>query len=584
MRKNDKNLRVILMLLAVVLAIVAGLLLRGEGEDDMTMTYSEVISAVQEGKVKKITTNSDSHTFMVYLKEDEDEEKNELEMMYVMVAPNIDEFTSFIAEEIKKGNDVDFEVQEENATLIALITTFGGVIPIAIAFFFLNRMMNGNSTKVKPIRSNVRFCDVAGIDEEKRQIEEIVEFLRDPDKYRRIGAKIPKGVLLSGEPGTGKTLLAKAIAGEAGVPFFQVNGSSFEEKFVGVGASRVRNLFSEAKRMAPSIIFIDEIDSVAQSRYGSKANYSEQTLNQLLSEMDGFNTQDDVIVIAATNHIEVLDSAIRRPGRFDRTVFIPNPDMNAREAILKVHARNKLIDEQVSLSQIAKKTVGFSGADLENVLNEAAIHAVNRGKDIIGLEDINEAIAMIIAGLRKKNSAITEEDRWLTAVHEAGHAIVSAVARPEVENFEISIIPRGNAGGYNFFDDAEMMYPQKNTLLAKIKVLYGGRIAEELILSDISAGAANDCEKASKIAHSMVVKFAMTDNFLTKIRGENEFNAQLEGKSYEEMQNLCKTCYEDAKKILEEKKDIVYELAVLLMQNEYLTQEEINVFFKANGK
>lgn len=581
MKNNDKKIRIISMIVAIVLAIIVGIALRDGEDNDLTLTYGEVITAVQDGNVERITTYKDSHNFRIYLKGEADNKDSE--NMYIMIAPNIDEFTSFIAEEIKSGNKVEFEVQEEDSTVAAIIGLLGSILPFAFLFYYMNKMMNGNGMKIKPIHSDVKFEDVAGIDEEKKQVEEIVEFLRNPDKYRRIGANIPKGVLLSGEPGTGKTLLAKAIAGEAGVPFFQVNGSSFEEKFVGVGASRVRKLFNEAKRMAPAIIFIDEIDSVAQARYGSKANYSEQTLNQLLSEMDGFNTQDNVIVIAATNHIEVLDPAIRRPGRFDRTVFIPNPDVIAREEILKVHARNKKFDHTVSLRQIAQKTVGFSGADLENILNEAAIYAVNQGKAVITQEDISEAIARVIAGLRKKNSAITENDRWLTAVHEAGHAVVSALVRPDVKNFEISIIPRGNAGGYNFFDDANIMYPQKKTLLAKIKVLYGGRIAEELIIGDISTGASNDCEKASQIAHDMVVKYAMTENFLTKVRGEDEYNTQLEGKTFAEAQDICKKNYEEVAELLKTKRHIVHGLAMLLMQKEYISQKEIEEFFKANG-
>lgn len=583
MNKNSKLFRRIIIA-AIALAIIVGVMLGNNKDDDedLTLTYGEVITAVQSGDVERITTFKDSNTFTIYLYENADTGISP-EHMYIMIAPNIDEFTSFVAEEIKGGNKVEFEVQEQDSTTTAIISLIGSLLPFAFLFYYMNKMMNGSGLKIKPIKSNVKFEDVAGIDEEKRQVEEIVEFLRNPEKYRSIGAKIPKGVLLSGEPGTGKTLLAKAIAGEAGVPFFQINGSNFEEKFVGVGASRVRKLFNEAKRMAPAIIFIDELDSVAQARYGSKANYSEQTLNQLLSEMDGFDTQDDVVVIAATNHIEVLDPAIRRPGRFDRTVFVPNPDVIAREAILKVHARNKQFDETVSLEQVAKKTVGFSGADLENILNEAAIYAVNQGKTVISHDDISEAIARVLAGLRKKNSAITEKDRWLTAVHEAGHAVVSASVRPDVKNFEISIIPRGNAGGYNFFDDANIMYPQKKTLLAKLKVLYGGRVAEELILGDISTGASSDCEKASQIAHDMVVKYAMTENFLTKIRGEDDYNAQLEGNAFAEAQSICKKSYEEVKELLQTKRYVIHSLAVLLMQKEYISQEEIETFFEANG-
>lgn len=581
MLKNSKKIRIISIVVAIVLAIVVAVV-SNINDSNSSLTYGEVITFLQEGEVKKIESIQDSHTFYIYLTEDNNEKKSS-DDKYSVVVPNIDEFTTFVADEIKGGNKVEFKVVESNDVVTAIISLIGSLIPIILLFYYMNKMMNGNGSKFKPIMSNVKFSHVAGIDEEKKQVEEIVEFLKNPEKYRRIGAKIPKGVLLSGEPGTGKTLLAKAIAGEAGVPFFQVNGSSFEEKFVGVGASRVRKLFNEAKRVAPSIIFIDELDSVAQHRYGAKANYSEQTLNQLLSEMDGFETSDNVIVIAATNHVEVLDSAIRRPGRFDRTVFIPSPDVIAREEILKVHCLDKNFDTSVSLKEIAKKTVGFSGADLENILNEAAIYAVNNGRNAISQEDINEAIARTIAGLRKKNSAITEKDRKLTAVHEAGHAVVSAKVRPNVKNFEISIIPRGNAGGYNFFDESDSMYSQKKTLQDKIKVLYGGRIAEEIILKDISTGAANDCEKASEIAHNMIVKFAMSKNLLTKIRGEEDYNKRLEENFISEAEGICRDCYDKTKLIVTAHQPIILKLADLLLEKEYLTQEEIEEFFKVNG-
>ena len=581
MRNNENKKMRIIFCVSLAIAIILGIIIAKNNtkDDDMSLTYGEVLVAIQERNVEKISAYRDSHNFFIYLKSDEDSSSKN---MYITTIPNVDEFTSFIGEEIKNGNPVDLEIKEEETG----ISTFFNLLTSSLTVFFLIymlRTMTGSSIKVKPIKSDIRFRDVAGIDEEKRQVEEIVEFLRNPEKYREIGAKIPKGVLLSGEPGTGKTLLAKAIAGEAGVPFFQVNGSSFEEKFVGVGASRVRKLFDEAKRMSPSIIFIDEIDSVAQSRYGSKTNYSEQTLNQLLSEMDGFNTDDNVIVIAATNHIEVLDSAIRRPGRFDRTVFIPNPDVIAREEILKVHARNKTFGINVSLEQIAKKTVGFSGADLENILNEAAIYAVNQGRTYIMQEDIDEAIARIIAGLKKENSAITEYEKLITAIHEAGHAIVSRYERPDVRNFEISIIPRGNAGGYNFFDDANSTYFQKGAMEKKLKVLYGGRIAEEIILDDISNGASNDCEKASKLAYDMVVKYAMGDSYLTKIRGEESYNSEIESKSLIKMQEICQNAYESAKEILLAHEDIIKGLANLLMEREHLSQKEIDDFFNCHG-
>ena len=569
----------IINVLLIVLAIVVGIALGSGKENELEKPYGEVIVAIQNEEISRITTNKDSHIFWIYYKYVD--QKN-YQGNYTIV-PNIDEFTSFIAEEIKAGKNIGFEVEEGNDAVTAIISLLVSILPFAFLFYYMNKMMNGNGAKVKPVYSKVRFDDVAGIDEEKMQLQEVVQFLRNPGRYEAIGAKIPKGVLLSGDPGTGKTLLAKAIAGEAGVPFYQVNGSSFEEKFVGVGASRVRKLFAEAKKNAPAIIFIDEIDSVAQKRYGSKANYSEQTLNQLLSEMDGFETSDNVIVIAATNHIEVLDEAIRRPGRFDRTVHIPRPDLVAREAILEVHARNKIFASDVSLYDVAKKTTGFCGADLENILNEAAIHAVNHGRKAIYTFDIDEAIARVIAGLKKENAVISDYEKWLTAVHEAGHAVVSRVRRPDVDNFTISIVPRGNAGGYNFFDDADGRYLQKKEIVFKLQVLYAGRIAEHMILKEISSGAKNDLEKATQLAYTMVTKLAMDDKMLTQIPGEDVFNAELQRMRMEDAERICTEAYTHSKEVITTYLEVVRALAQNLINQETMTYDEINEFFVNHG-
>ena len=570
---------IIINVLLIVLAIVVGIALGSGKENELEKPYGEVIVAIQNGEISRITTNKDSHIFWIYYKYVD--QKN-YQGNYTIV-PNIDEFTSFIAEEIKAGKNIGFEVEEGNDAVTAIISLLVSILPFAFLFYYMNKMMNGNGAKVKPVYSKVRFDDVAGIDEEKMQLQEVVQFLRNPGRYEAIGAKIPKGVLLSGDPGTGKTLLAKAIAGEAGVPFYQVNGSSFEEKFVGVGASRVRKLFAEAKKNAPAIIFIDEIDSVAQKRYGSKANYSEQTLNQLLSEMDGFETSDNVIVIAATNHIEVLDEAICRPGRFDRTVHIPRPDLVAREAILEVHARNKIFASDVSLYDVAKKTTGFCGADLENILNEAAIHAVNHGRKAIYTFDIDEAIARVIAGLKKENAVISDYEKWLTAVHEAGHAVVSRVRRPDVDNFTISIVPRGNAGGYNFFDDADGRYLQKKEIVFKLQVLYAGRIAEHMILKEISSGAKNDLEKATQLAYTMVTKLAMDDKMLTQIPGEDVFNAELQRMRMEDTERICTEAYTHSKEVITTYLEVVRALAQNLINQETMTYDEINEFFVNHG-
>ena len=429
-------------------------------------------------------------------------------------------------------------------------------------------------------KSNVKFSDVAGIDEEKEQLEEIVNFLKYPQRYTANGAKIPKGILLDGEPGTGKTLLAKAIAGEAGVPFFQTTGSSFEEELVGVGASRVRKLFRKAKKESPCIIFIDEIDFLARSRYKGKSD-SEQTLNQLLAEMDGFDSDDNVIVIAATNHIEILDPALIRSGRFDRHISVPMPDILAREKILQVHAKNKKFEEDISLKEIAKKTVGFSGADLKNLLNEAVIYSVNHGSNgIITKEAIDESIARILLGLQKRNSAITEEERRLLAVHESGHAIISAIVRPEVKNLGISIIPRGTAGGYNFFGSTDRIYQRKTELFKQMQVSYGGRIAEDVIFDDISSGAETDLEEATEIAYQMTMKFAMNETLITKIHGEDDFNTHLDSVKIDKVEKLCQQAYNSAYAIIQENKKQLLGLADLLIEKEYLSQEEVEKFLK----
>lgn len=396
-----------------------------------------------------------------------------------------------------------------------------------------------------------------------------------------MGARIPKGILLVGSPGTGKTLLAKAIAGEAGVPFFQVAASNFDEKFVGVGASRVRKIFSKAKKVAPSIIFIDEIDSVAQNRYIGKS-YSEQTLNQLLAEMDGFDSNSHIIVIAATNHKEVLDPAILRPGRFDRHVYIPMPNVIAREEILNVHARNKEFSSDVSFKELARKTTGFSGADLENVLNEAALLAVRLKSTCITNEILDEAIATVIVGIKKEVSPLSEKEKKLTAIHEAGHAIVSACVRPNVKNFCISIIPRGKAGGYNFFDEEYKTYKQKSDMQKQIIVMYGGRCAEEVLLKDISTGASNDLEKAADLAYCMVMNYAMANSKLVKIHNRSEFNHQIEDKSIEKIEKICEEAYNEAFEIVTKNKEIISKLAALLMEKEYLSDSEVSAFLTEN--
>lgn len=576
---KKKRLKKFISYFLILLVIIASGIYKyvnENGQPQNFITYDKVVTYVKEKEVAKIEASQETNQISITMK-DGTKQKS--------IIPSLDEFTSFVSGEIEKGSKIEFEIKKNIASSETIFQFFSQIIILIATIAVLRRISNitnDNNYDIGPVNSKTKFSDVAGIDEEKEQLVEIVEFLQHPEKYTDMGARAPKGILLNGDPGTGKTLLAKAIAGEAGVPFFQTNGSSFEEKYVGVGASRVRKLFDEAKKVAPCIIFIDEIDSVAQSRY-SRNSYSEQTLNQLLAEMDGFDSKENkIIVIAATNHIEVLDSAIIRPGRFDRQIFIPKPDVIAREKILQIHAKNKKLADDISLKEIAKRTVGFSGADLENILNEAAIYAVNQQKEYISKSDIDEAIARVLVGLQKKNAAITDKDKKLTAVHEAGHAIVSAVLRPEVKNFGISIIPRGSAGGYNFFDEIDTNFRRKSDMYNELKVCYGGRAAEKIVFEDISSGASNDFEVASKIAYLMVTRFAMNNSLLVKIEGESDYNKQLDAKRMREAEKICEEAYKDTIEIVESYKSQLLKLSDILYEKEYLSQEEVENFIKEN--
>jgi cell division protease FtsH len=574
MNNFRKSLKGIIIKLIVVLFFVFTLLCvfyhqMSNGQEKIK--YTELKEYIEADEVKEINTLSDSSKVVLILKDDT--------QVYSYV-PSVTGFWEYVDEQQLDGKSFEVNVDKESTENLTTTVLSAASLIMSFVFmlFFIRKVTGSGNFKVKSIDSKVRFSDVAGIDEEREQLSEVVNFLKFPEKYKNIGARIPKGILLVGPSGTGKTLLAKAIAGEAGVPFFQVTGSAFDEKYVGVGAERVRKIFEEAKKVSPSIIFIDEIDVVAQNRYTGKS-YSEQTLNQLLAEMDGFDSDSSVIIIAATNHKEVLDPAILRPGRFDRHIYVPLPDVKSREEILKVHARNKFFADDVSLSEIAKKTVGFSGANLENVLNEAALYSVKNGLDVITNSAIDEAIARVIVGIKKENSPMTKEEKHLTAVHEAGHAIVSAVVRPDVKNFCISIVPRGEAGGYNFFDESMHIYSQKKDILKNMQVMYGGRAAEEVIFDDVSSGAASDLEKATSLAYQMVVKFGMQDSsIVVKIGNEPKFNNYIDTQAYSEIKSICNEAYENAKKVVCEYRDTIKELAALLEEEEYLSESEVSDF------
>ena len=485
-----------------------------------------------------------------------------------------------------------------------------GLLIIFVVFWFMFMQQSGNGggrgvmnfgkSKARVSmdgKTKKTFEDVAGADEEKDELKEIVDFLKGPERYRQLGARIPKGVLLVGPPGTGKTLLAKAVAGEAGVPFFSISGSDFVEMFVGVGASRVRDLFENAKKNAPCIIFIDEIDAVGRHRgagLGGGHDEREQTLNQLLVEMDGFGVNEGVIIIAATNRPDILDPALLRPGRFDRQVVVDAPDVKGREAILKVHSKGKPLASEIDLSVLAKTTVGFSGADLENLMNEAALSAARKNHTEITMEDLEESTLKVIAGPEKKSRKIPERAKKLTAFHEAGHAVVSKMLPTQDRVHQVSIIPRGRAGGYTLsLPKEDTFYNSKTEMLEEIVVLLGGRVAEQLTLNDISTGASNDIERATNIAKSMVTKYGMSERLGARTFGDQN-NEVFIGLDYghtvdysqstaaiidEEIKKIIDSCYKRCTEILTEQNDKLHKVAELLLEKEKISGEEFDAVF-----
>lgn len=492
----------------------------------------------------------------------------------------------------------------ESASWISNVLPFLNIVIVVIIGIFLFKAMSGNSKgfgfgKSKArlvVSSNVKFSDVAGAEEEKQELKEIVEFLKNPTRFTELGARIPKGVLLVGPPGTGKTLLAKAVAGESKVPFFSISGSDFVELYVGVGASRVRDLFEGAKSSAPCIVFIDEIDAVGRQRgagMGGGNDEREQTLNQLLVEMDGFETNSGIIVLAATNRADVLDPALTRPGRFDRQIYVHLPDVKGREEIIKVHARNKPLSEDVDIKRIARLTSGLAGADIENVLNEAALLTARDGRYKITMIDIQEGLNKVLMGPKKVSRVITEQDRHITAIHEAGHAII-AETLPNCDNVqEISVIPRGNAGGYTLtFDEKDRTHMPKQKLLDSITMMLGGRTAEELMLDDITTGASNDIERATKIARKMVAEWGMSSSLGLISFGEGEeifvgrdyqkqlpYSQELACKIDEEVKQIIDNAHEQAKKILSSKKDVIEKVEKILLDKETIYKEEFEMLF-----
>ena len=515
---------------------------------------------------------------------------------------------------VSASDDQDFKLTvspdpESSSLVLILVNVLPIVILVGGAFWFFNKQMAGNRSsfdfgksraKLSNDDNQVTFKDVAGLKEEKEEVRELIDFLKNPKKFQKLGARIPKGVLLMGPPGTGKTLLAKAVAGEANVPFYFISGSDFVELFVGVGASRVRDMFQQAKRNAPCLIFIDEIDAVGRQRgtgLGGGHDEREQTLNQLLTEMDGFGANEGIIIIAATNRPDVLDPALLRPGRFDRQVTVNLPDVRGREEILEVHAKNKILADGITLKNLAKRTPGFSGADLENLLNEAALLAVRRDKDEIGMSEIDEATDRVLMGPAKVSHKYSENDRRLVAYHEAGHAVIGLKLSSASDVQKVTIIPRGAAGGYNMMvPSEEKMCSTKTDLLEEITGLLGGRTAEEVTFGEITTGAHNDFEKATKIARAMVTEYGMSD--LGPLQFEQQSGSVFLGRDYNkpqhfsnevaneidmEMRKIINDCHKHATEIIKKNKDLLKLIAEALLEYETLTKEQID-YLVENGK
>ncbi len=603
MKSGIKKIALWLILLCVFLLVLSAI----SNSVNKQLSYSKLLQEIENNNVEKVTISDDGKSALVTIKEgDNAGEKN------VMI-PSLDNFIDRTTDRLTNG-EIEL-TQTEKSQFVAVLETFGPTILLMIFIFFAwmlfmnpgsqggNKTMSFGKSKARMMtpadKNKITFADVAGVDEEKEELEEIVEFLKSPKKYTDMGARIPKGVLLVGHPGTGKTLLAKAVAGEAGVPFFIISGSDFVEMFVGVGASRVRDLFEQAKKNAPCIIFIDEIDAVGRQRgagLGGGHDEREQTLNQLLVEMDGFSANEGVIVLAATNRPDVLDKALLRAGRFDRQIVVGTPDVKAREQILEVHARKKKLADDVDLGTIAKNTSGFAGADLENILNEAALLAARRDQKEITMKDIEDAMVKVTMGPEKKTKVISDKEKKLVAFHEAGHAVVSKFLPTQDQVHQISIIPRGMAGGYTMYKPSEdKSFMSKTEMEERIVSLLGGRVAEQLVLGDISTGASNDIERASDIARSMVMKYGMSEKLGTIAFGSGQEEIFLgrdiaQGRNYSEqtsadidseVRRIIDKAYKTAEQILTMQMDKLTAVANVLLEKEKIDGEEFEEIFNS---
>lgn len=588
--------KLVLYLLIIAIAVFAIDSLAGQNTNKAEMSYTGFVQQVQQKKVKSVTITND-HGIKGKLKNGTD---------FVSYAPSDDTLIKTLTD---NGVEITAAPPEQPSWWVSLLGSAIPIIILVVVFFFImqqtqgggGRVMNFGKSRAKMMGDGnvkVKFSDVAGAEEAKQELTEVVEFLKDPGKFTSIGATIPKGVLLAGPPGTGKTLLAKAVAGEAGVPFFTISGSDFVEMFVGVGASRVRDLFGQAKKNAPCIIFIDEIDAVGRQRgagLGGGHDEREQTLNQLLVEMDGFGANEGIITLAATNRPDILDPALLRPGRFDRQVVVGRPDLHGREAILKVHARNKPLADDVDLKTIAKKTPGFTGADLSNLLNEAALLAARLNKKVITMAELEEASEKVSMGPERRSHIVSEKDRKLTAYHESGHAIVAHLLPHANPVHKVTIIPRGYAGGYTMMlPKEEHDYKTKAQLLADIRVALGGRIAEALVLGDISTGASGDLQSVTNTARSMVTRWGMSDTlgpivfgeqqeqvFLGKNIGhERNYSEEVASKIDVEIHHIVDEAYRDVEQLLTDNMDFLHNMAKALLEEETIDAKAVENLHK----
>ena len=594
-KEKAKNKKIIYIILAIVLltaiCAVLGIYLFNSNNKNKEneLAYTDLIKEINDGTVEKIEMTVGSNTVKTKLKNVEEKK--------ITNVPNTQAFIELIQKEkVEKNNDIKLNQKQQNV-FIRVLSSLYGILPtimILVLFYLVLKMQGlGDKSKVydsETSNSKIKFEDVAGLEEEKQELIEIVDFLKNPKRFYEMGAKIPRGVLLCGKPGTGKTLIAKAIAGEADVPFISMSGSEFIEMFAGLGASRVRKLFEKAKKISPCIVFIDEIDAIGERRTTGNGAETEnnQTLNQLLVEMDGFDTEETIIVLAATNRPEMLDKALLRPGRFDRQITIALPDLNGREAILKIHAKGKKFAEDVNLRSIAEDTAGFSGAELANILNESAIIATIKEHKSITNNDIEEAVKKVTVGLEKQSRVVSDKDKRLTAYHEAGHAIVSSQLETQKDIKEVSIIPRGVAGGYTMYKTNEdKYYISKTEMEEKLVSLLGGRAAEKIALNDISTGASNDIEVATQIAKDMITKYGMSETLgpISIDTEKDPYELQLLGEKFgdaigAEVKIMIDTAYARAQTILINNMPKLDKVAERLLEKEIISAEEFQELIK----